>query len=65
MFSGYDLVFFESRRHQGSPGEVVGSSEQPSRSLLDGQDGFLGEAVFFHSGNLEVVIEISLHFFEG
>lgn len=65
MFSRYGAVLFKNSGHQSAPGEVVGSSEQASRSLLDSQNGFLGEELFFHSGDLQVVIQVSLHFFEA
>ena len=65
MFSRYGAVLFEGGSHQGPPGEVVCPSEQPSGSLLDGQNGFLGEELFFDSSDLQMVIQVSLHFFEG
>ena len=65
MFSRYGAVLFESSSHQGTSGEMVCPSEQTSRSLLNGQDRFLGEELFFDSSDLEMVIQISLHFFEG
>ena len=65
MFSRDGAVFFKSSGHESSPGEMVCPSEQTSRSLLNGQDRFLGEELFFDSSDLEMVIQISLHFFEG
>ena len=65
MFSRNGAVLFESSSHQGASGEVVCPSEQPSGSLLDGQNGFLGEEMFFDPSDLEMVIQVSLHFFEG
>lgn len=65
MFSRYGTVFFESSGHQSAPGEVVCPSEQASRSLLDRQNGLLGEELFFDSSDLQVVIQVSLHVFEG
>ena len=65
MFSRDGAIFFKSRGHQSASGEVVCSSEQPSRSLLDGQDGFLRKDLFFHSCNSQVVIQVSLHVFES
>jgi len=51
MFSRDGAVLFKSPGHQSAPGEVVGSAEQTSRSLLDGQDGFLGKELFFDSSD--------------
>ena len=65
MFSRDGTVFFKRRGHQSSPGEVVGSSEQPPRSLLNGQNGFLRKELFFYSCNSQMVIQVSLHFFQG
>lgn len=65
-----DTVRFFSRvaatsGHQRPPGKVVCPSEQAALPLLDGQNGFLGEEKFFDSSDLQVVIQVSLHFFEG
>jgi len=65
MFSRYGAVLFESSSYQGTSGEVVCSSEQPSGSLLDGQNGFLRKELFFHASDLEVVRQVSLHVFQG
>ncbi len=65
MFSGYGTVLFKSSGYQSPSGKVIGSTEQTSRSLLDGQDGFLGEELFLHSSDLQMVIQVSLHFFQG
>ncbi len=65
MFSRDGTVLFKSGGHQRPPGEVVCPSEQPSRPLLDGQDGFLGKEILFNASDLEMVIQVSLHFFEG
>ena len=65
MFSRDGAVLFKGCGDQSSPGEMIGSSEKASRSLLDGEDGFFGEETFFHTGDLQVVIQISLHFFES
>ena len=65
MFSRDGAVFFKSSSHQGPPGQVIRSSEQTSRSLLDGQNGFISEELFFQSSDLQMVIQVSLHFFQG
>lgn len=57
--------FSRAATTRAPPGEMIGSSEEASGSLLDGQDGFLGKEMFFHSSDLQVVIQISLHVFEG
>jgi hypothetical protein len=65
MFRRDGAVFLKGSGDQSAPGKMVGSSEQASRSLLDGQDGFLGEEMFLHSSDLQMVIQVSLHFFES
>ena len=65
MFSRDGAVLFKGGGDESPPGEMIGSSEEASGSLLDGQDGFFGKEMFFHSSDLQVVIQISLHVFEG
>jgi len=55
------LAFFCSGGDEGAPGEVIGSAEETSGSLMDSGDGLFGEKGLFHPGDVQVVVEVALH----
>jgi len=61
MFGGDQLTFFCSGGDEGASGEVIGSAEEASGSLMDSGDGLFGEEGLFHPGDVQVVVEVALH----
>ena len=51
--------------NDGSAGQMVGFSEQPTGTLLDSGNGCFIEDVVFNPGDAEVVLEILLHLLTG
>ena len=65
MFRSDGSALFDGGSEQGSPGEVVGPTEEAPGALLDGQDGLIGKELFFDSCNAQMVIQVAFHFFES
>ena len=61
MFCGDDHGLFFSCGDEGSSGEVIGSSEESSRSLMDGGKCCVVEEVFLDPCDGQMVSEVLLH----
>lgn len=57
------MAFFPGGGDQGAFSQEVGSAEQSSRSLVDGEDGLIGEQLFFDAGDFQMMFDIPLHVF--
>jgi len=57
------LAFFPCGGDKGALSQEVGSAEQTSRSLVDGEDGLIGEQLFFDAGDFQMMFDIAIHIF--
>ena len=57
------MAFFICRGYEGAFGQEVGPSEEATRALVDGQDGFIGKQLVFAAGDFQVVLDVSRHIF--
>lgn len=64
MLAGGDLGFFVGGSNEGAAGESICAAGQTSRTLMDGQDGLIGEKVLGESGDFKMMFEIAGHIFE-
>ena len=64
MLAGGDLGFFVGGGDEGAAGESVGPAGQTSGTLMDGQDGLVGEEILTESGDFEMMTEVAGHIFE-
>ena len=57
------MALFMSCGHEGPFGQEVGSSEETSGALMDGEDGFIAEQLLFAAGYFQMVLDVSGHIF--
>jgi hypothetical protein len=65
VLGGDQLSFFMGGGDEGAAGEVVGSPQHPTGSLVDGGDRLLGVELVGDAGDLQVVVEVGLHLLTG
>ena len=54
------MAFFPCGGDKGALSQEVGSAEQTSRSLVDGEDGLIGEQLFFDAGDFQMMFDIAI-----
>jgi len=64
VFSGGQLDFFVGGGEKGAAGESIGPSGKSSGTLMDGQDGLVGEEAFGEAGDFQMLVEIAGHVLE-
>ncbi len=65
MFGGNELDFLSGGGDERTASKMIGAAEQSSGALVDGRYGRLGEELLSDAGDLEMVVEIGVHFLSG
>ena len=61
MFCSDQLAFFRGGSDESAPGEVIGSAEETSGTLMDSGHGLFREKGLFDAGDLQVMVQIAFH----
>jgi hypothetical protein len=61
MFGADLKAFWGGVGDEGTPGQVVGFSEEAGGALVDGGNGLFGEDRVAQAGDAQVMVEIGLH----
>ncbi len=59
MLGRDDLTFFAGCCYECASGHVIGSSEEASGALMDGEYALVGEELVFYACDLQMVLEVA------